>query len=112
MTTRPDGTGPTFLDSEMTNRLRNTPATLQQLLHNDRAILLRNALVDTANGEPLAIPAALRSQRPAEAYVVQANGPITAEFRDALVRSGASSDCMSQTTLCWFKLQRMWPRSC
>lgn len=82
--------GPTHRDAEMTNRLRNTPAPLAQLLRNDRAILLRNALIDTASGEPLVIPDALRSTRPAEAFVVQAAGPVTPEFRDALVRAGAT----------------------
>ena len=84
------GAAPRFVDSEVTNRLRNTAAPLDQLMRNDRAILLRNALVDTASGEPLEIPASLRSTLAADAWVIQARGAITPEFRAELARAGAT----------------------
>ncbi|MCW5556843.1 MAG: S8 family serine peptidase [Verrucomicrobiae bacterium] len=85
----PAGVAPRFTDTEITNRLRNTAASMKELLINERAVLLRNALVDTASGEPLPIPAALRSQAPAEAWIVQSGGPITPAFRAAIAAAGA-----------------------
>ncbi|HAB15331.1 MAG TPA: S8 family serine peptidase [Verrucomicrobiota bacterium] len=86
----PRGQEPSFKDREVTNRLRNTAAAVAELLRRDSAILLRNALIDTASGEPLAIPAKLRSSQPAEAYVIQARGPITPAFRERLNQAGAT----------------------
>jgi subtilisin-like proprotein convertase family protein len=86
----PPGTAPRFRDSEVTNRLRNTDAPLGELMRRDSALLLRNALMDTASGEPLGIPAALRSSVPAKAWLVQAQGPITPAFRAELARVGAT----------------------
>ncbi|MBN8249495.1 MAG: hypothetical protein J0L84_18875, partial [Verrucomicrobia bacterium] len=84
----PAGAAPRFTDTEVTNRLRNTAAPLKELLANDRAVLLRNALVDTSTGEPLEIPASLRSQAPAEAWIVQSDGPVTPAFRAAIAAAG------------------------
>ena len=42
-------------------RLSNTTRPLDQLVHDDRAILLENALIDTANPLSLAIPANLQA---------------------------------------------------
>ena len=89
VSTLPAGAEPAHRDPIFAFRLRNTQAAVGDLIHNDRAILLRNALIDTASSEPLQVPEALRSTRPAEAFVVQANGPLTREFQDRLVRSGA-----------------------
>jgi len=63
---------------------------MANLIRNDRALLLRNALIDTASGEPLAIPASLRSGEAVEAYLVQSQGPITKAFQDQLVQAGAT----------------------
>ena len=73
--TLPAGAKPKFTDAKFTHRLRNTAASADELNRNERALLLRNAFVDTASGEPLAIPAALRSDAPG-AYIVQAQGAI------------------------------------
>ena len=90
LATLPSGGNSPYPDGQVTNRLRNTAASLADLMRNDRAMLLRNALVDTANGEPLSIPAALRSQQPAEAYLIQAQGALTKAFQDRLVEAGAT----------------------
>ncbi|MBL9173902.1 MAG: S8 family serine peptidase [Verrucomicrobiales bacterium] len=86
----PKGAAPSRQDATMTNRLRNTDASVDVLMRNEHALLLRNALIDTANGEPLEIPASLRSSGPSEAWVVQAEGPITPGFRAELAAAGAS----------------------
>jgi subtilisin-like proprotein convertase family protein len=68
-------------------RLTNTTETLAKLLRNDRAILLRNALIDTTRELP-EIPAHLRAEGEHGSYIVQAR-PITQPFRDWLIASGA-----------------------
>ena len=86
----PKGVAPAHLDTAVTNRLRNTDASVDALMRNEHALLLRNALIDTANGEPLGIPASLRSAGPSEAWVVQSEGPITPAFRAELAAAGAT----------------------
>ncbi|MGD0087605.1 MAG: S8 family serine peptidase [Verrucomicrobiota bacterium] len=71
-------------------RLSNTTKSLDQLVHDDRAILLENALIDTANPLSLAIPANLQAAGDPGAYIVQARGPIDNAFRALLARSGAT----------------------
>ena len=83
------GVPPKFADSKFTNRLRNTMATADELVRKDRAILLRNAFVDTANGEPLEVPAKLKAEGEPGAYVVQTTGGITPKFRQELEAAGA-----------------------
>ena len=83
------GTKPPHPDLQSTNRLRNTPSSIDELIHNDRAILLRNALLDSANGEPLLIPESLRSKVSPEAYIVQSSQRITKEISNELTRRGA-----------------------
>lgn len=90
ITTLASGQEPAFRDADFTNRLRNTEAGLDELIRNDRAILLRNALIDTASDTPLEIPARLRSVVPPEAYVVQAEGLLTRAFQDRLTSLGAT----------------------
>lgn len=87
--TLPSVANPGHRDSSFAFRLRNTEAAVEELILNDRAILLRNALIDTTSTDPLQIPESLRTTRPAEAFIVQANGPITREFHERLVQSGA-----------------------
>ncbi len=82
------GQTPRFADAKFTNRFRNTEASMGALVRNDRALLLRNALVDTASGEPLALPAGLRSEGDPGAYLVQADGLTTDTFRRVLKEAG------------------------
>ncbi len=69
-------------------RLTNTAQPLSQLLRSDRAVLLRNALIDTALGTPN-IPDHLRAQGDPGSYIVQARGAVTDEFRAQLAGAGA-----------------------
>jgi subtilisin-like proprotein convertase family protein len=77
-----------FADAKFTNRFRNTDASMKALERNDRAVQFRNALIDTASSEPLALPAALQSDGNPGAYVVQANGLTTDAFRRELHEAG------------------------
>ena len=78
----------TFPDAKFTNRFRNTPASLDQLVRNDRALNLRNALVDTANGVPLQLPAGLEAGEEPGAYVVQSHGVLGETLRRQLRDAG------------------------
>jgi len=69
-------------------RLSNTRQTVAQLLRNDHAILLRNALIDTSRPLRLAIPAALKSKGAPGSYLVQFDRPLNREFYDAVKRDG------------------------
>jgi len=69
-------------------RLSNTSASLTELQRSDRAILLENALLDTAQAVP-AIPGHLRAQGDPGAYLVQARGPVDNSFRALLRQAGA-----------------------
>ncbi len=71
-------------------RLSNTAKSLDQLMRDDRAILLENALIDTRNPLNLSIPANLRAQGDPGAYIVQSRGPVDAAFRAMLKASGAT----------------------
>src|SRR4051794_16761511 len=55
-------------------RLSNTRKSMVQLTRDPHAILLENALIDTASAASLSIPKHLRSQDDPGAYIVQANG--------------------------------------
>ncbi|MEP6662177.1 MAG: S8 family serine peptidase [Verrucomicrobiota bacterium] len=69
-------------------RLQNTTQPLEQLVRNDHAILLRNALIDTSLRR-MEIPAELRSKGDPGSYIVQARGVIDASFRAALLSAKA-----------------------
>jgi subtilisin-like proprotein convertase family protein len=71
-------------------RLTNTTEPLDRLMRNPRAILLENALLDTAKPADLPIPASLRAQGDPGAWVVQAKGPLDNAFRALLKQAGAS----------------------
>ena len=71
-------------------RLANTDQSLNQLIHNDKAILLANALIDTTKPLPPGIPDRLRSAANGGSYVVQARGALTPEFRAALRDANAT----------------------
>ncbi len=70
------------------HRLTNSALPFEELLRSDFSVLLRNALLDTRLGAP-AIPEHLRAAGDPGAYIVQARGVITDEFRAALKRAGA-----------------------
>src|SRR6266496_1582800 len=71
------------------HRLSNTTRSLEDLLHADEAILLRNAFIDSAVPLTLSIPAHLRASGDPGAYVVQSRGPITGAFRAQLAAAPA-----------------------
>ena len=83
------GESPRFVDARFTNRLRNTDASASALVGRDRALLLRNAFIDTASAEPIRVPAALQTVGPAGAYIVQSRGVIDTAFRERLASVGA-----------------------
>jgi len=70
-------------------RLSNTTEPLGKLVHNDKAILLANALIDTSKPLNLQIPERLRG--PASgSYMVQSSGPLNDQFRALLQRANAT----------------------
>ncbi len=70
-------------------RLSNTEKKLAELLHDNRAVLLRNAFYDTANPARPEIPAHLRAPGDPGSYVVQAREAITDLFRRRVQQTGA-----------------------
>lgn len=82
------GQARTFPDAKFTNRFRNTPATLDELVRHDRALNLRNALVDTENGMPLQLPVGLEGGEDPGAYVVQSHGVLRESLRRQLREAG------------------------
>jgi len=99
ITVRSASTAPNLLTTAVTNRsaatnafawrLSNTPKTLTQLTQDRHAVLLENALIDTANPLNLSIPQPLKSHGDPGAYIVQARGPINNTFRMLLAAAGA-----------------------
>lgn len=71
-------------------RLSNTTKTVGQLLHDDHAILLENALIDTSQPLGFAIPQHLRAAAEPGSYIVQARGPVDNAFRAAIVAAGGT----------------------
>jgi len=70
------------------HRLRNTQKPLKQLVRDDNAVLLANALIDTT-GEVPEIPEHLRAEGDPGSYIVQWNGPADERFRASLKNAGA-----------------------
>jgi subtilisin-like proprotein convertase family protein len=70
-------------------RLANTAKTIGQLTPSAHAILLENALVDTAAKIDLSIPQNLRAAGDPGAFIIQSRGVIGAAFRAALAGAGA-----------------------
>ena len=70
-------------------RVANTKESVRALSVSDKAILLRNALIDTSTGTSPEIPAHLRTEGEASSYVVQAKGTVGPAFRQALRDHGA-----------------------
>jgi subtilisin-like proprotein convertase family protein len=76
--------------NKFAGRLSNTARSLDQLMRDDKAILLENALIDTRTPLNFVFPKNLQSQGDPGAYIVQANGPIDNAFRAMLKASGAT----------------------
>ena len=57
-------------------------------MRNEKAVLLRNALIDTSLGTELDIPNSLRAGADPETYIAQARGPVTAAFRRHITSAG------------------------
>ncbi|MEJ5236907.1 MAG: S8 family serine peptidase [Limisphaera sp.] len=72
------------LPSRKELRLRNASHLPETWLRLPTAILLENALVDTAAGQPPAIPPHLQAQGDPGAYIVQRKGELTAAFQAQL----------------------------
>src|SRR5213595_1645108 len=70
-------------------RLSNTDQSLSQLGRSDTAILLENALIDTASPTPLAVPDPLRVSGDTGSYLVQWRRPLDNAFYDRLREVGA-----------------------
>lgn len=70
-------------------RLNNTGRTAGQLLREERAIILENALIDTARPLGFAIPDHLRAAAEPGSYIAQSRGPVDDAFRSALGGVGA-----------------------
>src|SRR4051812_34607366 len=88
-TIEPQPVSSTNPPSRFSHRLSNTSQTVGQLARRDKAILLENALFDTASAIP-AIPAELQSQGDPGTYIVQAKGPLDDAFRNLLRQAGAT----------------------
>lgn len=69
-------------------RLRNTHSPIGELVRNENAVLLRNALIDTSLGFGLDIPEALKAGDDPQTYIAQARGPATAAFRRHIASAG------------------------
>jgi len=70
-------------------RLTNTSKTSGQLLRDDSAILLENALIDSSQPLGFQLPDSLQAAEEPGAYLVQARGPISGAFRSAVSGAGA-----------------------
>jgi len=70
--------------------LRNTTQKLAQLVHNDHALILRNALIDTEVPVGLKIPSHLRAKGAPGSYLVQADRPLDKDFYAEISQAGAS----------------------
>lgn len=77
------------IDKLYPHRLRNTSRPLDELMRQDHAILLANALIDTDSGEPIEIPEHLRSKQDPGSYIVQWHGPADNRFRQLLADADA-----------------------
>ncbi len=71
-----------------TYRVSNTRQTFAQLLHNDHAIILRNALIDTTRPLHLDIPPQLQAKGAPGSYIVQSDRPLNQEFYDSVRKDG------------------------
>jgi len=91
-------------------RLRNTARSADELAHDDRALLLRNALIDTATGTELVVPAHLRAGPEAGSYIIQARGAVSDNCGLPLPRPGPRSFPIFPITPISFRPRRRSPR--
>jgi hypothetical protein len=89
-TPSPQSVSSHVLKEPLAYRLSNTSQSLSNLIRSDHAILLENALFDTAAGAPLNIPDNLRAHGDPGSYIVQSKGPLDDAFRALLARAGAT----------------------
>ena len=68
--------------------LSNTHLTEKQLQRSDHALILRNALIDTALPLKMNIPAHLRAKGAPGSYIVQSDGPMDEQFYSRLKQDG------------------------
>ena len=76
--------------NKFAGRLSNTTKTIGQLVGDSHAILLENALIDTAEPFNFVFPKNLQPQGDPGAYIVQARGPVDNAFRAMLAQAGAT----------------------
>lgn len=70
-------------------RLSNTTASPSELARSSSAILLANALIDTAQPQLPAIPESLKAHGDPGAYLVQSHGPVTDQLRARVAAASA-----------------------
>ena len=76
--------------NHLARRLTNTTKTVGQLLRDDHAVLLENALLDTSRPLGFSLPASLQRQGDPGSYIVQARGAVDNGFRASLTAAGAT----------------------
>ncbi len=69
-------------------RLTNTKSPIGKLVRNEKAVLLRNAFIDTSFDTSFEIPESLLAGDNPETYIAQAKGPVTAAFRRHISATG------------------------
>jgi hypothetical protein len=73
----------------LAHRLTNTTRPLKELLHDNNAILLENALIDSTLPANFSIPDHLRLDGDPGSYIVKLRGPLDNAFRAVLAEAGA-----------------------
>ena len=86
ITTQKTAESPT---NHLAYRLKNTTKTSGQLLQDDHAVLLENALIDTSKPRDFKLPDSLKLSGDPGSYIVQARGVLDDAFRAVLESSGA-----------------------
>ncbi|MGZ8939505.1 MAG: S8 family serine peptidase, partial [Limisphaerales bacterium] len=79
---------PDAVEKRFPHRLRNTRKPMRELVRDDNAVLLANALIDT-RGETPEIPEHLTAPADPGSYIVQWIGPVDDRFRARLAEAGA-----------------------
>lgn len=85
----PTGSAVPGADPRFPQRVSNTRTPLGELMRSERAILLRNALVDTESAAALPVPEEMRSAGDPGTYIVQGRGTSAEELRRQLTEAGA-----------------------
>lgn len=88
--TQPPAPAAAAQDNPLAFRLSNTKRTIGQLVRDDHALILENALLDTRSPMALAIPAHLRLTGDGGSYIVQSRRVLDDAFRAKLKAAGAS----------------------